>query len=185
MSKRAFIIHGWDGIPNDSWKKWLKTELEKEGFEVIAPQLPGGEFPKLKEWLTLISSLVKTPDNETYFIGHSLGCISILKYLEQLPKNSKIGGAILVSGFISSLKIKQVENFFDKPLNTKLVKDKTDKIIAIHSDNDSYVPIEKAYEIEKELNAKLIIEKSKGHYMAKEGIKNIPVLLTEILEISK
>jgi len=36
MAKRAFLIHGWAGSPDEGWRPWLKTELEKRGFRVFA-----------------------------------------------------------------------------------------------------------------------------------------------------
>ena len=31
--KRVFIIHGWDGYPEEGWFPWLKEELEKEDLK--------------------------------------------------------------------------------------------------------------------------------------------------------
>jgi hypothetical protein len=28
-AKRVFIIHGWEGYPEEGWFPWLKKELEK------------------------------------------------------------------------------------------------------------------------------------------------------------
>ena len=38
--KRAFIIHGWDGYPEEGWFPWLKAELEQRGFTVEIPSMP-------------------------------------------------------------------------------------------------------------------------------------------------
>jgi esterase/lipase len=35
--KKVFIIHGWDGYPEEGWFPWLKKELEKKGFSVFVP----------------------------------------------------------------------------------------------------------------------------------------------------
>lgn len=32
--KRIFIIHGWDGSPQNRWFPWLEKELKKKGFTV-------------------------------------------------------------------------------------------------------------------------------------------------------
>lgn len=181
--KRVFIIHGWDGVPNDAWKPWLKKELEKRGFQVIAPQMPGGSNPKLEEWLMTLSSVVGEPSKSDYFVGHSLGCIAILKYIETLQK-IKIGGCVLVSGFITSLRIKETENFFEKPLDFR-VNRKIQHIAAINSDNDPYVSIAKANEIKDKLGAKLIIEHGLGHISKSSGVKELPSALNAILEMAK
>lgn len=36
--KKAILIHGWEGYPEEGWRPWLKGELEKHGFEVIIPE---------------------------------------------------------------------------------------------------------------------------------------------------
>jgi hypothetical protein len=185
MVKKVIIVHGWDGNPVDSWKTWLKKELESKGFEVIAPQMPGGKYPKLIEWINVFSEVVNKPDEDTYFVGHSLGCVAILKYIEQLKINSKIGGVILVSGFISSLGISEIENFVDVPLNPVRVKDKLKKIVAIHSDNDSSVPLKFAEELRNKLGVKLILEHNKGHISESDKVKELPSLLNLIIEMSK
>lgn len=185
MVKRLVLVHGWEGNPFDGWKSWLKSEVLKMGFKFIAPPMPGGKHPILQEWLNVLSSEVGNVDNETYFVGHSLGCIAILKYFEQLPLKSRARACFLVSGFISSLKIPETENFFIERLNTKKVISKVSSIVAINSDNDPYVPINYAYEIREKLHAELIIEHAKGHIGESAGIKELPNLLNKILEISK
>ena len=43
MKKRVFIIHGWEGYPEECWFPWLKTEIEKTGFEVVVPNMPDAD----------------------------------------------------------------------------------------------------------------------------------------------
>src|SRR3989338_4454364 len=62
MKKRVFVIHGWGGSPGGGWKPWLKEELEARGFQVIMPQMPNPEFPKMDEWVGTLASLVGKPE---------------------------------------------------------------------------------------------------------------------------
>jgi predicted alpha/beta hydrolase family esterase len=183
--KKIILVHGWDGNPTDAWKTWLKNEVEEKGFKFIAPQMPGGKYPLLEDWLNVLALEAGNVDKNTYFVGHSLGCITVLKYLERLPSKSKVGGCFLVSGFMSSLGIAETENFFHKPLNLKNLINKTFNFIAINSDNDPYVPLKYAYELRDQLKASLIIMHSKGHIGESAKIHELPVLLNKILEISK
>lgn len=184
MVKRVFIIHGWDGVPNDSWKPWLTKQLEEKGYQVISPQMPGGNNPLVEEWTAVIKKLVNKPTKNDYFVGHSLGCISICRYLESLKENEKIGGCVFVAGFASSLDVSELENFCEPKLNFESVKKHSGRFVAIHSDDDEDVPMEKALELKNGLNAQLIIEHEKGHMSEGDGIKELPSLLKSILEIS-
>src|SRR3989338_6493172 len=92
MTKRAFIIHGWDGYPDEGWFPWLKAELEKNGFQVHVPAMPESAEPKIETWVSHLSKAVGDVDENTYFVGHSIGCQTILRFLESLPADKKVGG---------------------------------------------------------------------------------------------
>lgn len=92
-----------DGYPNENWFPWLKKELEKSNFEVFVPQLPESGNPRIQNWVPKLAESVGVPDEQTYFVGHSLGCQTITRYLESLPKNIKVGGAVFVAGFFKRL----------------------------------------------------------------------------------
>ena len=103
MSKRVFIIHGWEGYPEEGWFPWLKRELEAKGFEVKVPQMPDADNPRIQNWVPAIAEIVGKPDKNTYFVGHSVGCQAITRYIESLPEKSKVGGVIFVSRFFNNL----------------------------------------------------------------------------------
>ena len=179
--KKAYIIHGWGAHPEDNWFFWLKGELEEQGFQVKVPNMPSTDFPLQKQWLEHMKEIIG-PDNQTYLIGHSLGVIAILKYLESI--NTKIKAAILVAGFSESVGIREIESFTEEPLNYKRVKSNCEEFVVIHSDNDPLVPLEKAKILEKEFNAKLIIMNGAEHIDAPYGEFKLPTALEEILRIA-
>jgi hypothetical protein len=183
--KRLIIIHGWEGTPDNGWKPWLKNEAEKIGFEVFSPQMPGGKYPKLEEWLSLMNKLIKKADKHTYLIGHSLGCVTVARYLENLPKETKVGGAIFVAGFSDDLDSKETHNFTEKPLNADKVRSHTKKLICISSEDDKWVPFKIAKKFQEQLKAKLILDNGKGHFSGSEGINELPSALNALMEISK
>ena len=101
VRKRAFIIHGWDGYPEEGWFPWLKKELENKEFEAIVPQMPDADAPEIGKWVQHLSNVVGTPDGQTFFVGHSIGCQTILRYLETLPSDAAVGGVVFVAGFFT------------------------------------------------------------------------------------
>ena len=182
--KRVFLIHGWEGSPEKDWFVWIKRELEERGFSLVAPAMPDSMNPKMDAWVSHLAKTVGAPNEETYFIGHSLGCITILRYFETLKENQKIGGAVLVAGFSSNLEYEGYENelasFFQTPVDWEEIKKHCAKFVAIHSTDDPDVPIKHISLFQEKLGAKSIIEQGRSHFLDKE----YPVILDAFLSIT-
>ena len=185
MIKRVFIIHGWEATPQDNWFPWLKRELTKLGFKVKVPAMPNTNKPKLNQWLTHLKKVIGSLNENTYLIGHSLGVITILRYLESLPAKQKIGGTVLVAGFSTPIGYDELNNFFEKPLDCQKVKMHINKIVAINSDNDPCVPLGQGKILEEKLGAKLIIMKQAGHLNMSDGFGELPIVLEIFLKMVK
>ncbi len=183
--KRVFIIHGYGGFPDKNWFPWLKSELEKKGISVAVPALPHSDTPQLCDWLPYLQLVVGTLNENTYFVGHSLGCIMILRYLESLDENVKVGGVVFVAGFISPIHFTELNNFFETPLKIEKIKKIVGKIVAISSDNDPHIPYVQAEEIRGKLGADLIKVENGGHLNEKAGYKEFPLLLEEVEKMLK
>ena len=192
MVKRFFIIHGWDGHPNECWFPWLKKELENKNFKVFIPQMPNPEAPEIKSWISSLEKVVKNPDKETYFVGHSIGCQAILRYLEKLPQDIKFGGVVFVAGWINlkpTIAEEEGSSEIAKPwLETSIAWNKvlqhTNKFTAIFSDNDPYVYVSDSEIFKEKLNAKVILEHNKGHIGNVDNIKEDQIILKSVLEIA-
>jgi uncharacterized protein len=193
MSKRVFIIHGWDGYPEEGWFPWLKRELEACNFEVQVPQMPQPGEPRINNWIPELQKIVSNPDEQTYFVGHSMGCQAIARYLESLPGNVRIGGVIFVAGFFKRLTnledddtVRSVsKEWLETPISLEKIKTHINKSVAIFSDDDPYVPVDNREEFENVLGSKIIIEHNKGHFSGSTGITKLPIALKAILDISK
>jgi hypothetical protein len=185
MPKRIFLIHGWEGYPEEGWRPWLKGKLEEEGFSVFVPAMPDTNHPKMDDWIRHLTKIVGTPDKDCYFLGHSLGCITILRYLETLKEGQKTGGVVLVAGFTSNLGYEELESFFTKPIDWEKIKSHCEKFVAIHSDNDPYVSLHYRDFFKGKLNAEVIVEHNMGHFSGDDGITELPVALNAVLRISE
>lgn len=191
-NKRVFIIHGWGGNPNEGWLVWVKNKLKEHGFEVVIPEMPDTDYPRIEKWIPAITSIVGTPDSDTYFVGHSLGCQAIVRYLETLSEDIKIGGAVFVGGFFKRLTGLGEEPGFEETekhwLGTtpdfQKIKNHLDKSVAVFSDNDPFVPLDNQDDFRDKLNSKIIIEHDKGHFDEEAGITELPVVLEELLKMT-
>lgn len=196
MPKKVYIVYGWKASPEENWFPWLKAELEKRGFEVFVPRLPESLVPRIDAWINKLSDVVGVPDENTFFIGHSLGCQTIVRYLETLDDHIKIGGVVFVAGFFKDLKSwiksfvniaakKLVAEWLEAPINLKKAKSHFDKSIAIFSTNDYFVSLENQDIFCDNFGSKIVIEHNKGHFSGSTGVFELPSALDAVLEISK
>jgi len=184
---KIILVHRWDGTPRSDWYPWLKQELEKRKWKVVILRMPNTSEPKIDAWVNYLKKIVENPDEEMYFIGHSIGCQAIMRYLAQLPPRTKVGGLIFVAGW---LKLQNLEDddaeaiakpWLETPIDFSKVKEKTKNIIVILSNNDPYVDYKEHKNVFMEkLNAKIIVEKGKGHFTEEEGVTKIPEVIKEL-----
>jgi len=182
--KTAFIIHGAYGNPQENWFPWLKLELEKLGFRVFVPKFPTPTNQSLKNWLKVFNKYKKFLNRESILIGHSLGPSFILSVLEK--NNFPVKSAFFVSGFIGLLENPSFDKInktiAGRNFNWKKIKTNCKNFYMFHSDNDEYLPLEKAKELSGNLNCKLNIIKGAGHFSEKSGYKKFEILLNKIKE---
>lgn len=190
MQKRVFIIHGWDGYPEEGWFPWLKQELEQKDFSVAVPAMPDAAEPNIEAWTSHLSHIVGNADENTLFIGHSIGCQAILRYLESLPADAKVGGAVFVAGWFTLTNVNSDEEkeiakpWLETPIVFEKIKWHTEKFIAILSDNDPYVPLDNKNVFADKLGAKIIVEHDKKHFSGSTGTTELPSALESLLNIS-
>lgn len=185
MENKVFIIHGWQGNPRDAWKTWLKDELEQRKYHVVAPSLPGADNPRLADWLAKMHKTIGKPDKRTFLVGHSLGCPAILRYIESLPDDAKIGGCVLVAGFMEDMKVPELREFVAKEFNVSKIRKICKKIVAISSDNDPFITNVQTKNMVDMLKAKFILERRKRHLDEDDEVYQLPSALNAILEMSR
>ncbi|HUD07349.1 MAG TPA: alpha/beta hydrolase [Candidatus Saccharimonadales bacterium] len=184
--KRAIIIHCWGGNPDYAWYPWVKKELEKKGYEVIVPSMPETDMPKAALWVPKLKEIIGTPDEDLVLIGHSIGCATIMRYLESVDDGQKVGKVIFVAGFTDNLGFGEIKNFFQYPINKKKIKKSVKRgIVAIQSDNDPYVPFSKFKDVlEADFDAKLVVKHGAGHMSGpvddEESCLELPEVVAEV-----
>ncbi len=182
--KKVYIVHGYGGYPEKNWFPWLKSELEKLGVTVTVFKMPNTDTPQYSEWIPFLKEkIICNQDEEVCLVGHSLGCISILQYLNSITEDIKISGSILVAGFASPIHFTELNSFFDVPLNSEKIKKVCKNIIAINSDNDPHVPFNHAEELRDVFGAELITIHNGLHLNEKAGYKQFPLLLEKVKQV--
>ena len=178
--KKVYLIHGLGGNSNENWFEWLKKELLKKDYDVKAFDMPDTYNPKIEQWINFLECEINPEeiDEETYFVGHSIGCQTILRYLEKLHKHKKIAGCVFVAGWFNLINLEPKEFQIAHPwikskINHNRVRDHTDNFLAIFSNDDPYIPFEEQEKFKKELGAKVKIKHNEGHFKSTEKIPEI------------
>lgn len=100
--KKIYLIHCWDGTSNDGWYPWIERKLKKYNVEVVKFNMPNTDAPRIEEWVNTLDNKVTELNNNIYFIGHSIGCQTIMRYLET-KEVTKIGGILFVAPWLDLL----------------------------------------------------------------------------------
>lgn len=182
--KKAYLIHGWGGSSeSEGWFSWLKEEMKNRDIKVIAFDMPNTNEPRINEWVGFLEKNVKEKgiDEQTYFIGHSVGCQTILRFLEKLNAEIKIAGCIFVAPWFN-LKETAYEAeeekdiakpWIETPINFEKVKQHTKNFLCIFSDNDPCVPLSDSKIFKEKLGAEIIIKNNEEHFNTTEKINEI------------
>ncbi|MDD5165498.1 MAG: alpha/beta hydrolase [Candidatus Pacebacteria bacterium] len=185
--KRLIVVHGWGGNAQGSLVTWIGKIGAELGFETTVLDMPNTNVPTIDAWTKHLEDNVYYVDQDTYFVGHSLGCQAILRYLE-MNKGSSLGGAILVApAFVIADLVTQEDKdiarpWVDRPIDFASIRNMNGKFVTIFSDNDQSVPMEGNKEvIEKGLGQKIIVEQGKGHFTKEDGVTELPIV-KEVLE---
>lgn len=161
---------------------WLKLELEYLGCNVFVPKFPTPEGQTLEAWSDIFEEYLQYLDGDSILIGHSLGSAFILSILERI--NMPIMAAFFVSGFTGSLgdpKFDKINSeFASRQFKWDLIRNNCRRFFIIHSDNDPYVPIEKAQELAGKLAAEPTIISGGGYFNTAAGYSKFPFLLKQI-----
>jgi len=163
---QAMIIPG-NGNADISqiWRPYVKRELEKIGFEVVAENMPDADLARKQYWLPFIKKKVKD-SNDAILIGHSSGAVAILRYLEE----NKAEGAVLIGVCHTDLgdEKEKVSGYFDEPWQWEKIKKNVKWIVQFASTDDPFIPIEEARYVKDHLNAEYHEFTNQGHFMETE-----------------
>lgn len=192
------IFHGAFGSPEGNWFPELKEKLEALNQEVIIPRFPVDNWDEvtkagpnkenknqnLDNWLRVFEKEVLPQikkGDKLCFVGHSIGPVFILHAVEKF--SLQLDCAIFIAPFLEKLSRQwQIDlvnkTFYKTDFNYK----KLEKLISIsyslYSENDPYVPQNRALGFIKALKSTSILVKGAGHM--NEEIHYKPSLIFEL-----
>jgi len=179
---RVILVHGFNSSPEMNFHPWLRDQLKDRGFDVVAPKLDlvtGEEFdlPHVIEQMKEQIGLLK---NDDILLGHSLGALMIMQYLEAVEMVETPRAVLLVAA-PWNVKRPELRRLFMADIDADVLMWKARGFAVIHSKDDKMVPIEHGKMLAESLKAKFIETDGDGHYMDEK----YPILLDLIVKISE
>lgn len=160
---KIILIPGNGGAnpATDIWYPYVKKELEKEGFEVVARDFPDSVLAREKYWIPFLEEL--KADENTILIGHSSGAIAALRYAEK----HLILGSILVGAYHTDLDLEneKISGYFDRPWDFEAIQKNQKWIAVFASSDDPWIPIEEPRYLNEKLKVDYFESHDRGHFM--------------------
>lgn len=177
--ENAIILQGAGETQESFWLPYVKRELEKRGYEVWLPQLPGNDDPDIKKTLPFVLKNGKFT-KDTVIIAHSAGCPLALAVLQNI--NTKVRQMILVAGYWKELPPPGANKSLLEKFNWNEIKNNVEEIVFINSDNDPWgCDAKQGKEMLEKLGGTLIIRHGEGHMGSdsfKQPYKEFPLIIT-------
>lgn len=132
--KTVIIIHGWGGNPDEPLLVWIDQELRKKGWNVIRPAMPNPEEPVIEDWVAKMHELADIPTEQTYFVGHSIGCQAIMRYLATLPETTAVGRQYLLQDglilhILKNMTVQELKKSVGRGLKHRLILKESKKSV--------------------------------------------------------
>ncbi|WP_419693034.1 RBBP9/YdeN family alpha/beta hydrolase [Mannheimia haemolytica] len=170
---QVYIVHGYTANADKHWFPWLEQELAKCGVSCERLNMPDSAKPSLDGWLSHLEKKVELTE-QTVFVGHSLGCIAILNFL---AKNyAKIKGAVFVSGFYQPVEnLPELSAFTNYYVILPSVSSFPSYVVSAL--DDKVVNHQYSDALAQHLHADYIRLNQGGHFLDREGVTELPVVL--------
>ncbi len=188
---QVVIVHGFGGTGDENWFSWLRKELEAQGYEVFAPNLPNTTEPDITEWVEALKKLALDPRQELTIVAHSLGGPTAIQFIREA--HLTVAKLVLVAPVFktgpfdhlkeedfSDQEIARLRFFADTSLtDLSTIKKQIGETVLILSKDDPYIPLrtEKDY---VDLQPRTIIFEDKEHFSKNHGqLTEFPEILSE------
>lgn len=150
MKTRVIFIHGNQSTHwSFAFAPWLKSELEKLGFETFFETFPDSIIARSKYWLPFLKEHIKTGENDI-IVGWSSGAVAAMRYAE----TNKIKGSVLISPCYTDLgdDLEKQSGYYDNPWDWESIKNNQNKIALFYGNDDPFIPQEQFEFIASKLN---------------------------------
>ncbi|MBB5287644.1 hypothetical protein HNQ92_005811 [Rhabdobacter roseus] len=188
MKPNIYVVPRWSGTIHSDWYDWLAEQVEARWQVPLRRlEMPHWQTPRVEEALAFLSEQVPGLDEGTFFIGHSVGCQSILRFLHQklTPESTSpnVGGLLFVAGWLEvDEPWDTVEPWLDRgTLDLRSVRERVLHKRVLISDNDPFTSdfARNKYLWETRLGADVTLYSGQRHF----NQKTAPEVLSALREM--
>ena len=157
-------------------------------MKVEIPLMPDTDHPVLQRWLPSFSKAVEEISEDDILIGHSVGCATVLRFLESLGEDQKVGCVLMVAGFLDDRGDSEISSFFNEEFNFEKLRMRSSSFVSIHSDNDPALKpnyFKHSNVFLSRLKAKIIIIPDGGHFSIADNCFEFPEVVNEVITLIK
>lgn len=178
MSNHIYLVHGYTANIHSHWFDWLAQYCAQRSLPFTPIAMPDTHSPKVVPWVQTLQDTIIS-DRCNILIGHSLGCISLLRYLAGCQQT--IAGMILVAGFAQPLpSLPELDPFMADSLPYSQLIGQIEQRVVLASVDDPVVPYTHSQWLAEQLDAQYLQLDGYGHFLAKTGITSLPPLAARL-----
>jgi predicted alpha/beta hydrolase family esterase len=106
---RLCIVPRWSGTAQSDFYPWLLAQpaVRARFGEILLPEIAQPGEPTIAAWVESLQQVTAGPGGpgqpgdlgRTYFLGHSVGCQAVLRFLERSSGNTPAAGVLCVAGW--------------------------------------------------------------------------------------
>lgn len=153
-----------DKLRRNGWKDRLQGTLG-DNYDVLLPHMPNSENARYGEWKIWLEKIAPLLDEEVILVGHSLGGITLVKYLSENDFPKKIKAVFLIAPAYDSIAGDFDMADFMISADLKKIFEQVGKVFIYHSKDDEVVPFSNFERYETELpEAVFRTFEDRGHF---------------------
>jgi predicted alpha/beta hydrolase family esterase len=194
--KQIFIIHGGDSFSSyeayreslensqidyerlkrqRKWKTWLAEHMTDA--DVLLPSFPNGNNAVFDEWAIYFEKLIPFFGDDVRLVGHSLGAMFLVKYLQGHPMKQKVRQLVLIASGYDDDRTEDYGSF--KVSSATNLPVSAEEVHLLHSKDDFVVPFTELAKFQADLpDAMTHVFENRGHFLD----ETFPELLTILQE---
>jgi len=191
MSK-IVVSHAYGANEDSVWFPYLAERLATYGHQVTVPNLPDTGAPRLEPWRKAFgeAALAAGPTESTVLVGHSIGGVNVLRFLEQHDSEThgQFAGVLLVATPAHEVGYDELAGFFEGGFDWNRIRRSARRFRVLQAMDDPVSvpdPTEHVRLLVNGLGAAAVVTPTGGHFGATPDdhveVPEAVRLVTEIL----